>query len=93
MTLRDAISVSQLRQHIKSVLDELASTRQPLRITRRNGEDMVVLPLSDYESLDQTAYLLRSPANAEKLDQAITRSPEDRRQFSSIDDLKHALGD
>lgn len=92
MTLSQTISVSQLRQHIKTVFDELASSRQPLRITRRNGEDMVVLPLSDYEALDQTAYLLRSPVNAQRLDAALSRDPKERHQFSSVTDLKHALG-
>ena len=92
MSLRDAISVSQLRQHLKTVFDELADTRQPLRVTRRHGEDMVVLPLSDYEALDQTAYLLRSPANAEKLDAALHRDPTERHRFASVADLKNALG-
>ena len=74
------------------MFDDLSNTRQPLRVTRRNGEDMVVLPLSDFEALDQTSYLLRSPANAEKLGAALTRDPRDRVSFPSVDDLKHALG-
>ena len=92
MSLRDTISITQFRQHLKTVFDDLSNSRQPVRVTRRNGEDMVVLPLSDYESLDQTSYLLRSPANAEKLSDAIQRNPQDRHVFASVDELKHALG-
>lgn len=93
MSTHTSISSSQLRQQIKTVFDEVSSTRVPLRVRRRNGEDMIVLPLSDYEALDETAYLLRSPANAERLHQALENSAENRSRFDSVQDIAHALGD
>ena len=93
MSLSETVSVSQLREKMKAMFDQVSDTRQPLRISRRNGEDMVVVPLSDYEALDETAYLLRSPANAERLEVAVTSPAADNVGFDSVEDLKNALGD
>lgn len=55
------------RQHLKSYLDKVLSNRSPLFVTRASGEDVVVLSKSDYESMQETFYLLKSPANAKRL--------------------------
>jgi toxin YoeB len=49
-----SISYSELRQTLKAALDRVCDTRVPLRVTRRNGERVVVLPESDYEALEET---------------------------------------
>ena len=66
-----ALSYSQLRAELKSVLDEVCDTHEPAYVTRRNGGDVVILAREDYESMDETAYLLRSPANARRLYEAL----------------------
>ena len=43
------------------------SSRAPLFVTRARGEDIVVLSKSDYESMEETLYLLSNPKNAERL--------------------------
>ena len=55
------------RQHLKSFLDGVRKTHSPLFVTRPNGEDVVVLSKADYESMEETFYLLKSPANASRL--------------------------
>lgn len=55
------------RQHLKSFLDKVLSNHSPLFVTRANGEDVVVLSKSDYESMQETFYLLKSPVNAKRL--------------------------
>jgi antitoxin YefM len=52
----------------------------------------VLLAKEDFDSLEETAYLLSSPENARRLLQALARRAEDRQAFGSIDELKHALG-
>lgn len=54
---------SNLAKMIKSVVDDCA----PVAITRQSGEPVVMIPLAEYESLTETDYLLRSPANARNL--------------------------
>ena len=58
---------SNFRQHLKSFLDKVFQDRSPLFVTRANGEDVVVMSKADYESMQETFYLLESPKNAERL--------------------------
>lgn len=58
---------SNFRQHLKSFLDKVFVDHNPLFVTRSNGEDVVVMSKSDYESLNETLHLLSSPKNAERL--------------------------
>lgn len=55
------------RQHLKTFLDKVIAEHSPLFVTRANGEDVVVLSKSDYESMQETFYLLKSPRNAARL--------------------------
>ncbi|WP_207532863.1 type II toxin-antitoxin system Phd/YefM family antitoxin [Desertivirga arenae] len=55
------------RQHLKSFLDKVLAEHSPLFVTRANGEDVVVLSKSDYERMQETFYLLKSPKNAARL--------------------------
>lgn len=67
----DHVSYSELRQNLKKHLDKVCDDRAPLIVTRRNAEAVVVLSLADYESLEETLYLLSDPANAEHLRKSI----------------------
>ncbi|MEO9257736.1 MAG: type II toxin-antitoxin system prevent-host-death family antitoxin [Crocinitomicaceae bacterium] len=62
---------SNFRQHLKSFLDGVFTNHNPLFVTRSNGEDVVVLSKSDYESITETLHLLSSPKNAERLARGI----------------------
>lgn len=55
------------RQNLKTFLDKVLLEHSPLVVTRANGDDVVVLSKADYESMQETFYLLRSPKNAERL--------------------------
>jgi len=66
-------SYSNARRNLKSALDQVCRDREPLFITRKKGGDVVVLAAEDYASLEETAYLLRSPANARRLLEAVAR--------------------
>src|SRR3954462_13056081 len=57
------VSYSELRRHLREHLDAVCDSRAPLVVTRRNREAVVMLALSEYESLQETLHLLRDPAN------------------------------
>ena len=59
------------RQQLKSYLDKVRSSHSPLYVTSANGEDVVVISKSDYESMEETFYLLKSPVNAARLQKGI----------------------
>ena len=60
-------SYTNFRQNLKAFLDKVFTDHSPLHVTRTNGEDVVVLSKSDYESMQETFYLMKSPKNAERL--------------------------
>ena len=70
----DHVSYTELRQNLKKHLDKVCDDRAPLVVTRRNAEPVVVLSLADYESLEETLYLLSHPANAEHLRKSIAEA-------------------
>ncbi len=63
----EVTTYSNFRQNLKSFLDKVLSNNAPLQVTRTKGEDVIVMSKSDYESLQETLYLLSSPKNAERL--------------------------
>ena len=86
------MSYSELRQKLKWAFDSVCDSRTPLRITRRNGEHLVVLPESEYDALEETAYLLRSPANAQKILTSMKTERKNMTVFKDVDEIKHAIG-
>lgn len=63
----NAITYTAARENLASTMDRVCQDRNPLIITRKRNQSVVMMSLEDYESLEETAYLLRSPANAERL--------------------------
>lgn len=65
------VTYTEARKNLKAVLDQVVDDADYTIIARRDGEDVVVMSLDHYNSLMETLYLLRSPANAEHLSKSI----------------------
>ena len=65
------MSYTESRARYAEVLDAVVDDREEVVITRAGREPAVIVSLDDYESLKETAYLLRSPANARRLLESI----------------------
>jgi antitoxin YefM len=63
----DAISYSAARASLAATMDRVCNDHEPLIITRNGQQSVVMLSLEDFTALEETAYLLRSPANAKRL--------------------------
>ena len=74
------MSYTESRARYAEVLDSVVNDREEVVVTRAGHEPAVIVSLDDYESLKETAYLLRSPANA-------------RRLLASIDELEAGNGE
>lgn len=74
------MSYTESRARYAEVLDVVVNDREEVVITRAGHEPAVIVSLDDYESLKETAYLLRSPANA-------------RRLLASIEELEAGRGE
>lgn len=64
---------SAARRNLKALFDQVCRDHEPAVITRKSGGNVVVLSEEDFASLEETAYLLRSPANAKRLLAAVER--------------------
>jgi antitoxin YefM len=67
----DTISYSNFRSHLAGTLDKVNDDHVPVLITRQNGKPAVLISLEDFKSYEETAYLMASPKNAMRLNQAI----------------------
>jgi len=66
-----AISYSSFRSNLASTLDKVNNDHTPVMITRQNGKPAVVMSVEDFNAYEETYYLMASPKNAERLNQAI----------------------
>jgi len=71
MSSMNAISYTAARENLASTMDRVCEDHTPVIITRNRDQSVVMLSLEDFESLEETAYLMRSPANAQRLLEAI----------------------
>lgn len=80
------ISYTSARQNLSSTMEKVCNDHAPVIITRKSESPVVMMSLADYESMEETNYLLRSPANAKHLETSI-------KQYHAGKSKKHALID
>jgi antitoxin YefM len=69
----EAIAYSTLRQHLAKTMEKVCADHAPLIVTRKKNDSVVMMSLEDYEALEETSYLLRSPKNAKRLFESISQ--------------------
>ncbi len=69
----DNMTYSDFRSHLATALDKVNDDHVPLLVTRQSGKSAVVMSLEDFKSYEETAYLMSSMKNAERLNQAIAQ--------------------
>ncbi|MBE7560608.1 type II toxin-antitoxin system prevent-host-death family antitoxin [bacterium] len=74
----DAKTYTEVRAKLAEMITRVCNDHTPVVITRRRGDSAVLMSLEDYESLAETAYLLRSPRNARRLLDSIKEIEEGR---------------
>lgn len=68
----DAISYTAARSNLAKMMERVCEDHQPVIITRKKAPSVVMMSLEDFDALQETAYLLRSPENARRLLESIT---------------------
>ncbi len=80
-----AITYTAAREHLATTMDMVCRDRSPVIITRNRDQSVVMLSLDDYEQLEETAYLLRSPANARRLLASVASLEKGQGKLKKID--------
>ena len=69
----EAITYTTARQNLAKTMDKVCSDRIPVIVTRKSSNSVVIMSLEDFEALEETAYLLRSPKNMRRLIESIAQ--------------------
>jgi len=86
------VSYSQARQELASLLNDVTSDREVVIINRRNGEPAALIAADELVSLTETAHLLRSPANASRLLDALARALKGKGEQMTVSQLRAEVG-
>nr|WP_299409846.1 type II toxin-antitoxin system prevent-host-death family antitoxin [Acaryochloris sp. IP29b_bin.148] len=65
------MTYTALRKNLAKTMDQVCDDHEPVTVTRSNARPIVILSLEDYKALEETAYLLRSPKNLQRLLESI----------------------
>jgi antitoxin YefM len=80
----DAITYTQARKNFTSVMNQVCEDHTPIIITRQSESPVVMMSLEDYNAIEETMYLLRSPKNAQRLYQALEQLKEGQYQQRNL---------
>jgi antitoxin YefM len=81
------LSSTELRANLSAVMDRVNDDHEPVIIHRGKGKPVVIVSLEDWESMDETTYLLSSPANRESLLRSIAEGREGKVVVKTIEEL------
>jgi antitoxin YefM len=83
---------SQAREQLKTLMDRAVDDREVIVVRRRLGGDVAMIAADELESLMETAHLLRSSNNAERLLSALTRARSQALSPTPVSDLQRRMG-
>lgn len=86
-----ATTYTDLRQNLAEVWDRVEDSQEPVVVSRKGHQDMVILPAAELEGLRETAHLLRSPKNARRLLEALSRALAGATAHVNPDGLRERL--
>ena len=78
-----AITASEARKQLFPLIERVNNDRQPVEITSKGG-DAVLMSKADYDALQETAYLLRAPANARRLLESLGQARAGEREAYNL---------
>ena len=74
----NTITYTSARSNLAQTMDKVCDDHAPVIITRKAAKPVVMMSLDDYEALEETAYLLRSPKNARRLLESMAQLEADK---------------
>jgi antitoxin YefM len=84
---------SQAREQLASLMDRVTEDLEVVIITRRGGKRVALVDAAEYEGLLETAHLIRSPRNAERLLLALEQARRGEGLEMSVEELRHEVLD
>jgi len=85
-------SYTEARANLAALCDEVAASREVLIIRRRGARDVALVAADELEALSETAHLLRSPKNAQRLMTALLRKRSKKLKPQKVDEVRREFG-
>ena len=82
-----AITYTAARENLAATMDRVCEDREAVVITRNRDQAVVMLSLAEYQALEETAYLTRSPANARRLLDAVQSMEKGRGRVRKLKEV------
>jgi antitoxin YefM len=82
---------TRAREQFATLLDRVTKDREVVIIQRRGAEDVAMISADELTSLTETAYLLRSPQNADRILSALARALKNQGKPQTLDDLRREV--
>lgn len=92
MPMATETTPTQLRSRLKRYLDEAVSSREPVMIRRRKGEDVALIAADELRGLLETMHLFRSPKNAARLLKSFADAERGKGAKMTMEQLRRAVG-
>ena len=81
-----AITYTAARQNLAKTMENVCKDHAPVIVTRRTTDSVVIMSLEDFEALEETAYLLRSPKNTRRLIESVAQLEEGQGSVRELTD-------
>ncbi len=88
----DSISVNKFRDNLKSFVEKVIDEHQPLKVTRRNGEDFVVVSAEDWEREQETLYILQNDSLMQQIADSMTTHSQNQGYSPSNEEINEIVG-
>jgi antitoxin YefM len=82
---------TSLRENLASVLDQVVDQQETVIVRRRGARDVALVPASELAGLIETAHLLRSPRNAQRLLTALQRAKRGKQKPNTLAELRREM--
>jgi len=86
------VSYSQARKKLASLLNDVTQDKEVVIIKRRGGESAALIAADELAGLTETVHLLRSPANAARLLEALAKALKGEGEIMTMDELLTEVG-
>ena len=73
----EAMTYTSVRQNLAKTMEKVCNDHSTIIVTRKKNDSIIIMSLEDYQSLEETAYLLRSPKNTRRLIESIAQLETD----------------
>ena len=90
--MKSDVTYTAARARLAAICDEVAESREPVIIHRRGAEDVALVSAAELRSLTETAHLLRSPRNAQRLLRALRRARSRKGTAKTVKQLRRSAG-